>query len=154
MTLWKQWITAGVALLGAAAGAIWTNAIGAVAGAVAGAAIASLIPLFLDLSSNRAKLKRQIANVLAQHSSTPMDVREVMRCNGIAVPTDCFAYDQGHPFVRALEQYRAAFSELEADHQVVQNRHASTVIGYVDAPNDWVNDWAGRVYQHAPSRHV
>lgn len=57
-----------------------------------------------------------------------------MECNGIIVPTDCFNYEQGHPFVRALVEYRAAFSELEAEHRVVHNRQASIVVGYVDSP--------------------
>lgn len=152
VTRWNQWVTVGAALLGAAAGAIWANLLGAVAGAVAGAAVASLIPLAFELGSKRAKLKRRIMSVLAQHGSKAISVRDVMKCNGSGVPTDCFSYAQDHPFVQALVEYRAAFSELEAEHLVFHSKQASVVIGYVDPPNDWINEWAGRVYQQA-SRH-
>lgn len=146
MTKWKQSVTVGAALLGAAVGATWGDLIGA----LGGAAVASLIPFVFELGNKRAKLKRQIVNVLAQHGSTSISVRDVMKCNDIVVPTDCFVYAQDHPFVQALAEYRAAFFELEAEHRVVHNKQASITVGYVDPPNDWVNEWSGRAYQQVP----
>ena len=75
-----------------------------------------------------------------------MQVRDVMMAHGLDVPTDCFEYDPDHPFIKQLMLYKRAFQQLEGEHKVVHSKQASMGHGYVDPPNDWVNEWAGRAY--------
>jgi len=145
----RFWISLGAATVGAVVGA----ELNGVVGAVVGAAIASVTPFALDWCSERSKLKRKIVRVLSQSHPNAIAIRDVMRVLGIAIPVDCFVYDVNDSFIRSLEKYRAAFTELECEHRIVHSKQASCVVGYVDSPNEWVNEWAGRAYQQVLLQH-
>jgi hypothetical protein len=132
---------------GAILGAYWAGAIGAGFGAL----IAWLIPYFAKQFTEDFRLKRKIWKSLKMSQLT--QVRDLMKVHGIAVPIDCFPYDKDTLFVRSLAKYRKALLELEVENKVVYNKHGSSVIGYVDPPNDWVNEWSGRAYQKTPLVH-
>jgi hypothetical protein len=135
------------AILAAILGAYWAGPIGAGIGAL----IAWLIPFLAQQFTEGSRLKRRILNTL--DVGRLRQVREVMAEHGVVVPTDCFNYDKNLPFVRSLAKYRKAFLELEVENKAVHNKQGSVNHGYVDPPNDWVNEWAGRAYQRAPNEH-
>jgi len=117
-------------------------------GAATGAFIAWLAPIAANKLTETYRIKRKIIKTLSNHQS--LQVRDIMRSHNIDVPVDCFPYSSTNPFVKVLLKYRQAILELEAENKIIHSKQASVNYGYVDPPNDWVNDWSGRVYQKTP----
>lgn len=124
--------------------------IGGALGGAAGVVIGLLGPLGIIRASAHGKLKRRILATLA--SGDQYQVHNVMSQHGFPVPSDAFPEDNvlAHPFVLELARYRNALTELEHEQKVIWIESSSHVIGYVNRPHQWVNEWAGRVYQKAP----
>jgi hypothetical protein len=128
------------ALIGALAGAALTGLLGALFGIVAG----WFLPIGLHYLSAQQRLARAIQSTLQEHGT--LQVRDIMRLHGLAVPSDCFTYSEAHSFVCELNRYRKALTALESDGSIIHAHSASVKHGYVDPPNEWVNEWSGRAY--------
>lgn len=114
------------------------------AGAAIGAVLAWSIPTFgLKLTENY-RLKSRILKTL--NSTKAMQVRDLMRTHGLAVPLDCFTYSKTSTFIIELKRYKLALIELENENRIILDTFSSTNYGYVDPPHQWVNDWSGRAY--------
>ncbi len=127
-------------IFGAVIGAIFAGIWGAVAGAI----LAWGIPFMASKFTKEQRLKKRILDTLSV--TNVKQVRDIMAGHGITVPTDCFEYSEKFPFVQSLAKYRKLINELEFEGRVTVSKQASVSHGYVNPPNDWVNDWSGRAY--------
>jgi hypothetical protein len=127
---------------GAVLGANFAGVIGVVAGAVIGVILARGVSVITSMPEKY--LKKRILDSLK--NTEARQVREVMEEHGISVPIDYFEYSKKHPFVQSLVKYRKVFTELELEGKVAVSRQESASHGYVNPPNDWINDWSGRAY--------
>jgi hypothetical protein len=127
-------------ILGAVLGALFAGVWGAVAGAI----LAWGIPFVASKFTQEQRLKKRILDTL--DATDVKKVRDIMSEHGVSVPKDCFEYSEKFPFVQSLAKYRKALTELEFEGKVTVSKQASVSYGYVNPPNDWVNDWSGRAY--------
>ena len=128
---------------GAWLGFVLVGVWGGVIGASGGTLINWLLKVFLEDSSENAKLKRRILKTLDRFPST--EVRDLIKIHGHEIPTDCFIYDDKLPYIKFLKKYRKALAELESENHVVGISNKS--YGLVNPPNHWVNELSGRTYE-------
>jgi hypothetical protein len=136
----KDWLSLLSGIVGAGIGVAYAG----LWGAIIGATVTWFIPYASLRFTEHNRLKRRISKTLTLTSSK--QVRDIMFEHGIFVPKDCFPYDNNMHFVKSLKKYRKAFSELETEHKIVRDLRGSVEHGYVDPPNQWVNDWSGRAF--------
>jgi hypothetical protein len=140
-----------ISLFSGLLGAVLGTTIAGPAGAILGAVLSWLILIIFAKNTKNQRLKRRIVKTLDK--TNVKQVRDIMATHNISVPTNCFNYDDDHFYVKKLAEYRQAFISLESEGLITQSSRYSVSHGYVNPPNDWVNDWSGRAYIKTASGH-